>query len=227
MLPTRHDTDVTFCVLENESLVTAPTMPRVLGHMRGEDLHPSVGAAQRRRRSRRRPLGRLAMTSRWRSMSAGRAGRPDARPRRLPPRSAWTRVAFACSTLVHVARHLSAAVDQVRRSLNRALRRQGDDRLVKTRQLRLTRRSNMTQRQTSGVDRPRARDRCWWPARGRSTDWRCDCGTTGHGAARSGCGKWSPPTAPRRQRVLPQASSPVNRRTSPGSGRSQWAISWK
>lgn len=122
--------------------------------MRGEDLHPSVGAAQRRRRSRRRPLGRLAMTSRWRSMSAGRAGRPDARPRRLPPRSAWNRVAFACSTLVHVARHLSAAVDQVRRSLNRALRRQGDDRLVKTRQLRLTRRSNMTQRQTSGVHAP-------------------------------------------------------------------------
>ena len=202
-------------------------MPRVLGHMRGEDLHPSVGAAQRRRRSRRRPLGRLAMTSRWRSMSAGRAGRPDARPRRLPPRSAWNRVAFACSTLVHVARHLSAAVDQVRRSLNRAPaatrgRPVGEDApAAADPPVEHDAAANV------GSSRPRARDRCWWPARGRSTDWRCDCGTTGHGAARSGCGKWSPPTAPRRARVLPQASSPVNRRTSPGSGRSQWAISWK
>ena len=33
----------------------------------------------------------------------------------------------------HVAQHRSAAVDQVRRSENRALRQQGDDRLVKTR----------------------------------------------------------------------------------------------
>ena len=202
-------------------------MPRVLGHMRGEDLHPSVGAAQRRRRSRRRPLGRLAMTSRWRSMSAGRAGRPDARPRRLPPRSAWNRVAFACSTLVHVARHLSAAVDQVLRSLNRAPaatrgRPVGEDAPAAA--------DPPVEHDAAadvGSSRPRARDRCWWPARGRSTDWRCDCGTTGHGAARSGCEKWSPPTAPRWARVLPQASSPVNRRTSPGSGRSQWAISWK
>ena len=47
----------------------------------------------------------------------------------------------------HVAQHLGAAVDQVRRSENRALRQQGDDPLVKTRYLWLTRRSNMTQRQ--------------------------------------------------------------------------------
>ena len=47
----------------------------------------------------------------------------------------------------HVAQHLGAAVDQVRRSENRALRQQDDDRLVKTRYLWLTRRGNMTQRQ--------------------------------------------------------------------------------
>ena len=47
----------------------------------------------------------------------------------------------------HVAQHLSAAVDQVRRSENRALRQQGDDRLAKTRYLWLMRRGNMTQRQ--------------------------------------------------------------------------------
>ena len=47
----------------------------------------------------------------------------------------------------HVAQHLGAAVDQVRRSENRALRQQGDDRLLKTRYLWLTRRGNMTQRQ--------------------------------------------------------------------------------
>ncbi len=40
----------------------------------------------------------------------------------------------------HVAQHLGAAVDQVRRSENRALRQQGDDRLLKTRYLWLTRR---------------------------------------------------------------------------------------
>ncbi len=47
----------------------------------------------------------------------------------------------------HVAQHLGAAVDKVRRSENRALRQQGDDRLVKTGDLWLTRRGNMTQRQ--------------------------------------------------------------------------------
>ena len=47
----------------------------------------------------------------------------------------------------HVAQHLGAAVDQVRRSENRELRQQGDDRLVKTRYLRLTRRGKMTRRQ--------------------------------------------------------------------------------
>ena len=47
----------------------------------------------------------------------------------------------------HVAQHLGAAVDKVRRSENRALQQQGDDRLVKTRYLWLTRRGNMTQRQ--------------------------------------------------------------------------------
>ena len=47
----------------------------------------------------------------------------------------------------HVAQHLGAAVDQVRRSENRELRQQGDDRLVKTRYLWLTRRGNMTRRQ--------------------------------------------------------------------------------
>ena len=47
----------------------------------------------------------------------------------------------------HVAQHLGAAVDQIRRSENRALRQHGDDRLVKTRYLWLTRRGNMTQRQ--------------------------------------------------------------------------------
>ena len=47
----------------------------------------------------------------------------------------------------HIAQHLGAAVDQVRRSENRALRQQGDDRLAKTRYLWLTRRGNMTQRQ--------------------------------------------------------------------------------
>ena len=47
----------------------------------------------------------------------------------------------------HVAQHLGAAVDKVRRAENRALREQGDDRLVKTRYLWLTRRGNMTQRQ--------------------------------------------------------------------------------
>ena len=47
----------------------------------------------------------------------------------------------------HVAQHLGAAVDQVRRSENRALRQQGDDRLLKTRYLWLTRRGNKTQRQ--------------------------------------------------------------------------------
>ena len=45
-----------------------------------------------------------------------------------------------------MAQHLDAAVDQVRRSEDRALRQQGDDRLVKTRYLWLTRRST-TQRQ--------------------------------------------------------------------------------
>ena len=47
----------------------------------------------------------------------------------------------------HVAQHPSAAVDQVRRSENRALRQQGDDRLAKTRYLWLMRRGNMTRRQ--------------------------------------------------------------------------------
>ena len=47
----------------------------------------------------------------------------------------------------HVAQHLGAAVDQVRRSENRELRQQGDDRLVKTRYLWLTRRGNLTRRQ--------------------------------------------------------------------------------
>ena len=44
-----------------------------------------------------------------------------------------------------VAQHLGAAVDQVRPSENRALRQHGDDRLVKTRYLWLTRRGNITQ----------------------------------------------------------------------------------
>ena len=48
---------------------------------------------------------------------------------------------------VHVAQHLGAAVDKVRRSENRALQQQGHDRLVKTRYLWLTRRGNVTQRQ--------------------------------------------------------------------------------
>ena len=47
----------------------------------------------------------------------------------------------------HIAQHLSAAVDQVRRSENRALRQQGDDRLAKTRYLWLTRPANLTPRQ--------------------------------------------------------------------------------
>ena len=47
----------------------------------------------------------------------------------------------------HVAQHLGNAVDKVRRSENRAPQQQGDDRLVKTRYLWLTRRGNMTQRQ--------------------------------------------------------------------------------
>ena len=47
----------------------------------------------------------------------------------------------------HVAQHLGAAVDQVRRQEHRALRQQGDDRLAKTRYLWLTRRGNMTPRQ--------------------------------------------------------------------------------
>ena len=47
----------------------------------------------------------------------------------------------------HVAQHLGAAGDQVRRQEHRALRQQGDDRLAKTRDLWLTRRGNMTQRQ--------------------------------------------------------------------------------
>ena len=47
----------------------------------------------------------------------------------------------------HSAQHLSAAVDQVRRSENRALRQQGDDRLAKTRYLWLTRPANQTLRQ--------------------------------------------------------------------------------
>ena len=51
------------------------------------------------------------------------------------------------STKFHVAQHLAAAVDKVRRSENRALQQQGDDRLLKTRYLWLTRRGNMTQRQ--------------------------------------------------------------------------------
>ena len=68
----------------------------------------------------------------------------------------------------HVAQHLGAAVDQVRRSANRELRQQGDDRLVKTRYLWLT--------------------RCGWPVRGRSRNRRCSCGTTGRGAGPSGCG---------------------------------------
>ena len=45
-----------------------------------------------------------------------------------------------------MAQHLDAGVDQVRGSEDRALRQQGDDRLVKTRYLWLTRRST-TQRQ--------------------------------------------------------------------------------
>ena len=49
-----------------------------------------------------------------------------------------------------MAQHLDAGVDQVRGSEDRALRQQGDDRLVKTRYLWLTRRSNMTAA-TSGV----------------------------------------------------------------------------
>ena len=47
----------------------------------------------------------------------------------------------------HIAQHLGAAVDQVRRSENRALRQQGDDRLAKTRYLWLTRPANLTPRQ--------------------------------------------------------------------------------
>ena len=47
----------------------------------------------------------------------------------------------------HIAQHLGATVDQVRRSENRALRQQGDDRLAKTRYLWLTRPANLTPRQ--------------------------------------------------------------------------------
>ena len=47
----------------------------------------------------------------------------------------------------HIAQHLSAAVDPVRRSENRAVRQQGDDRLAKTRDLWLTRPANLTPRQ--------------------------------------------------------------------------------
>ena len=47
----------------------------------------------------------------------------------------------------HVAQHLGAAVDQVRRPENRTLRQQGDDRLVNTRYLWPRRRGNLTQRQ--------------------------------------------------------------------------------
>ena len=47
----------------------------------------------------------------------------------------------------HIAQHLGAAVDQVRRSENRALRQQGNDRLAKTRYLWLTRPANLTPRQ--------------------------------------------------------------------------------
>ena len=47
----------------------------------------------------------------------------------------------------HIAQHLGAAVDQVRRSEHRALRQHGDDRLAKTRYLWLTRPANLTPRQ--------------------------------------------------------------------------------
>ena len=47
----------------------------------------------------------------------------------------------------HLAQHLGAAVDQLRRQEHRTLRQQDDDRLAKTRYLWLTRRGNMTQRQ--------------------------------------------------------------------------------
>ena len=51
----------------------------------------------------------------------------------------------------HIAQHLGAAVDQVRRSENRALRQQGDDRLAKTRYLWLTRPANLDAAATPGV----------------------------------------------------------------------------
>ena len=47
----------------------------------------------------------------------------------------------------HIAQHLGAAVDQVRRAENRALQQHGDDRLAKTRYLWLTRPANLTPRQ--------------------------------------------------------------------------------
>ena len=57
-----------------------------------------------------------------------------------------TEALIACDRF-HVPQHLGPAVDQVRRSENRILRQQGDDRLVKTRYLWPTRRGNLTQRQ--------------------------------------------------------------------------------
>ena len=86
-----------------------------------------------------------------------------------------------------VVQHLGAAVDQVRRSENRILRQQGDDRLVKTRYLWPTRRGNLTQQQR----------RAFTPLRRSSSRGACVrdqgtgdavVGTTAPGAGRSGCG---------------------------------------
>ena len=88
----------------------------------------------------------------------------------------------------HVPQHLGLAVDQVRRSENRILRQQGDDRLVKTRYLWPTAARELDAAATPGVHAAASKLRCAWRVRGRSRNWRRGCGTTASGAGRSGCG---------------------------------------
>ena len=88
----------------------------------------------------------------------------------------------------HVALHLGAAVDQVRRSENRALRQQGDDQLVNTRYLWLTRRSNMTQRQRRAFT-PCVRVPCEFGPTARWS-YRCLVPLPGRRTVRSGP-RWS------------------------------------
>ena len=89
---------------------------------------------------------------RWpRRLERRDGGRRGLLPREARPATAGRPPTVAAAVLAtcHLPqrRGLGAAVDQVRRSENRTLRQHGDDRLVKTRYLWLTRRGNMTQRQ--------------------------------------------------------------------------------